>query len=178
MTPAEFKRLKKRAAGFKKSPAGVVRKPNFKRGLDIEVRNKSRSKTKYIEEYKKQESTYFVVLGDPFGYYSHGARPNWKRKTKYHEYLKMVRDFAEVSCIQLPLKATNKNPCYIHTVAYFATGTHSDPENVRKGIVDALFYNKEFKGIGDKHVGGSFSHPLYDAENPRVEVRIDYPCFE
>lgn len=66
-------------------------------------------------------------------------------------------------------------PLRIQTRAFFENGVHSDPENVHKGIVDALFYNPDKKRRGsDKHTGGQFEPPLYDKANPRVEFTI-YP---
>ena len=47
---------------------------------------------------------------------------------------------------------------------YFANKKHSDPENARKGIQDAIFKN-------DKYVMGSVDFD-YDKESPRVEVSI------
>ena len=112
----------------------------------------------------------FTVPGDPKGYYAAGKNPNWTRLNQYIEYKKHVHNTAlrKFSSIGL-LKASKDEPLVINTVAYFRDGRHPDPENVHKGIVDALFYGA--KG-GDKYTGGGFPPPLYDKDNPRVEVSI------
>ena len=48
---------------------------------------------------------------------------------------------------------------------FFSNKAHADPDNIFKGIADALFVN-------DKLLSGSFDFG-YDKENPRVEVRIE-----
>jgi len=113
------------------------------------------------------------ILGDPGGYYSQGARPNWKRMKAYHAWKAYVQATAAAQGITLPLTAKADSPLIIGTRAFFRNGTHPDPENVHKGIVDALFYDprKERRG-SDKHTGGTFQPPMYDAENPRVEITI------
>lgn len=110
----------------------------------------------------------FVVPGKPVGYYSVGKVPNWARMKQYHSYMMEVQRCAKLAGIALPLTATKDAPILIKTKAYFPNGVHCDPENVRKGVSDALFYG----GSGDKHTGGSFPPPLYDKANPRVEVEI------
>jgi len=49
---------------------------------------------------------------------------------------------------------------------FFVGENHADPENVRKGIQDALFV------YGDKHIFGMI-HPVEHVEFPCVEVTID-----
>ena len=71
----------------------------------------------------------------------------------------------------MPLEASKSNPVFIHTAAYFSKGNHCDPENNRKGILDAIFYKA--KG-GDKHCGGSHFCPLYDQICPRVEITVEF----
>lgn len=116
----------------------------------------------------------FVVWGAPGGYYTQGKRPNWTRMRAYIAYKNLVQSTAMAHGVKLPLVATRDRPLKIHTVAYFQNGVHPDPENVRKGIVDALFYARgQPKGSGDKHVGGSHEPPLYDKTAPRVEVIIE-----
>lgn len=104
------------------------------------------------------------------GYYTKGARPNWARLNEYHDWKDHVRKH-----VQAALPAPTKDrPVRVDVHCYFASGTHSDPENVRKGIVDALFPD------GDKHVYGYHHHPLYDPADPRVVVEIaqDAPLTE
>lgn len=96
------------------------------------------------------------------GYYTKGARPNYARMNEYHDWKDHVR--ANVPG-ELP-SATKEQPVRLDVYCYFASGTHADPENVRKGIVDALFPG------GDKFVFGYHHFPQYDPQNPRVEVEV------
>ena len=114
-----------------------------------------------------------VVVGDPVGYYVQGGRPNWKRMRAYVEWKEHVQKSAMMCGVKLPLTASREWPLWIHTSSWFRNGVHADPENIRKGISDALFYaGKGEKGSADKYTGGSFGAPLYDPDNPRVEVHI------
>ena len=116
----------------------------------------------------------FTVPGPPVGYYAEGKHPNWSRRKRYVAYKRLVQQCAVAAGIPGgTLQADEHSPLYIHTVAYFQDGHHADPENVRKGIADALFYRQQGKGGGDKFTGGSFEPPLYDRKNPRVEVVIE-----
>jgi hypothetical protein len=95
---------------------------------------------------------------------------------KYSDYCKHVRRCARASGIDLPIASGPDNPLMIRTVAYFKNGVHADPENIRKGVADALCYNESAgsnkrKGK-DKWIGGSFVPPRYDEDNPRVIVTI------
>lgn len=96
------------------------------------------------------------------GYYTKGARPNYARMNEYHDWKDHVR--ANVPG-ELP-SATKEQPVRLDVYCYFASGTHADPENVRKGIVDALYPK------GDKFVFGYHHFPQYDPKNPRVEVEV------
>lgn len=96
------------------------------------------------------------------GYYTKGAQPNWGRLSEYNAWKDHVRE-------QVPEpmpEATRERPVRVDVTCYFTNGTHPDPENVRKGIVDALFPG------GDKFVYGYHHYPLYDAANPRVLVEV------
>lgn len=57
-----------------------------------------------------------------------------------------------------------KAKTYLHTMIYFANEARPDPDNVQKGIANALFQN-------DKNVAGSYDFAI-DKQNPRVEVEI------
>lgn len=110
----------------------------------------------------------FTIEGDPVGYCTNNGRQyNTKRKKKYLDYKMLVQQCAPIN---LPLEASRDEPLIITTVCYFRHGTHPDPENVHKGIKDALFYGA--KGVGDKYTGGQYEPPLYDRQRPRVEVKI------
>lgn len=96
------------------------------------------------------------------GYYTKGARPNWTRMNEYHAWKDHVREHAPAG---LPQPAQGQ-PVRVDIWCWFADGTHNDPENVRKGIVDALYPK------GDKFVFGYHHFPQYDPQNPRVEVQV------
>lgn len=97
------------------------------------------------------------------GYYTKGKTPNWRRLTEYHAWKDHVREYVRDT---LP-EPTKEQPVRLDVWCYFENGTHNDPENVRKGIVDALFPK------GDKHVYGYHHFPQYDAADPRVYVTIE-----
>lgn len=111
-----------------------------------------------------------IIYADPVGYYSSTRRGQWidPRAKKYHAWSKLVRDLSEARGLRLPLQAAEDVEVEVETQAYFRNRTHPDPENVHKGIVDALFYG----GKGDKYTGGKYGWPRYDADQPRVEVII------
>lgn len=110
----------------------------------------------------------FTVTGRAVGYYTSGARPNWTRLKSYRSYKERVQWTASAAGIRLPLEATEVAPLIISTRLFCSSRVHHDPENVHKGIVDALFYGA--KG-GDKHVGGSFRPATYGGDD-LVEVEI------
>ena len=99
------------------------------------------------------------------GYYTNGKTPNFDRAREYSDWKDHVAKCAPAS---LPV-ATRERPVRLDVWCYFPGGTHGDPENVRKGIVDALF---KHRAGGDKYVYGYHHYPQYDREQPRVEVVI------
>lgn len=116
-------------------------------------------------------TAFFTIPGKPVGYYAEGKRPNWTRRNAYVRWKRHVQTVALASGLKLPLAASREAPVFIRVTPYFQNGTHPDPENVRKGVSDALFYGSS---SGDKHCGGFFPWPLYDRANPRTEVEIEW----
>lgn len=118
----------------------------------------------------------FEVPGDPRGYTTttHRDKGRSSRYKKYKEYCRLVREYAAMAGVPIPLTADKENQLMIKTFAYFRNGVHCDPENVRKGVVDAIFYDplNKTKSNGDKWTAGFFCGPRYDAEEPRVVVII------
>lgn len=117
----------------------------------------------------------FVIPGDPRGYTTttHRDKGRSDRYRKYKKYCQDVRHFAAIAGVPIPLTATESKPLMIKIRAYFRNGNHADVENVRKGAVDAMFYDPISKKKGnDKWVAGYFPVPYYDENNPRVEVII------
>lgn len=95
------------------------------------------------------------------GYYTQGKQPNWTRMKEYHAWKDHVR---KAAALGVPECGASR-PVRLDVWCYFGSGVHPDPENVRKGIVDALFPN------GDKWVFGYHHHPLY-SDAPHVLVEI------
>lgn len=60
--------------------------------------------------------------------------------------------------------STGKAKHFLKTMSYFANDKRPDPDNVQKGIADAIFQD-------DKYVAGSYDFD-FDKENPRVEVEL------
>lgn len=113
------------------------------------------------------------------GFYVMGRRPNKARLERYVAWKVRAQHCARRAGLELPLRPTKLNPLYVVTIAHFQSSVHSDPENVHKGIVDALCYvGKEeqkllrIKKGSDKYTGGLFFAPQYNEEHPRVEVTI------
>lgn len=101
------------------------------------------------------------------GYYTQGKQPNWTRMKEYHDWKDHVRKH---TALEIPA-ATAERPIRIDVWCYFDSKVHPDPENVRKGIVDALF---KHRAGGDKYVFGYHHHPLYsDAPHVLVEISGD-----
>jgi hypothetical protein len=111
----------------------------------------------------------FTVPGKAVGYYTSGARPNWTRLKSYRAYKQAVQWAAKAAGLRLPLMATEAAPVFVTTRLFCRSRVHHDPENVHKGIVDALFYGA--KG-GDKHVGGTFWPARY-GEREAVKVAVE-----
>lgn len=115
----------------------------------------------------------FVVIGDPGRYIAKAGK--WNKSTvKQREFYEHVKTCARAVGFDLPLMATEQNPLWFSTWSFFRTKTHADPENVHKGVKDALFHSTdpEQKGDKDKHTGGFYHVPLYDKDDPRVVIEI------
>ena len=114
----------------------------------------------------------FTILGDPVPHVTVTYRGKWMpenaRAKKVARYKENIRKIVMVRRLKIPVPSKD-NPVLINTVAYFRNGRHGDPESIHKVVKDALWPAKEG---GDKYTGGSYNVPLYDSENPRVEVEI------
>ena len=115
------------------------------------------------------------IPGKAIGYCTHGSRQSWDRKVQYYNYKKRVQWTATERRIRLPLVATEERPVFIRTQLFCKKRIHADPENIHKGIVDALFYEKKkgAKGTKDKHCGGVFQPATY-GDKDGVDVIIAY----
>ena len=110
-------------------------------------------------------SSSFVVEGPPVGFIAAGSNKWSKRTSKVWLYADKVRK----AYTGEPLLATKEQPFFFFTRCFFRNGTHPDPENVHKLVKDALFHKVR---LGDKYTGGAYLPPLYDKENPRVEIFV------
>jgi Holliday junction resolvase RusA-like endonuclease len=117
----------------------------------------------------------FIVPGIPKGFTTlarHGnkvADSARERVQRYYNYCDKVRVFAKQARLKLPLQNGKELFLMVDTFAFFKGNRHPDPENVRKGIVDAMCY-----GGDDKFVGGYHIPPFYDDDNPHVEVVVEW----
>lgn len=104
----------------------------------------------------------------PYKIYSRSAVSVAERIRKYLAYKDLVRYCAFGDKVRRAPRAK----VYLNVMIYFREGEgkfnrHPDPENVRKGIQDALFSE-------DNKIAGSVDFG-YDPGNPRVEVEIIEP---
>lgn len=107
-------------------------------------------------------------LGNPIGYTrtTQGSKwsPNYARYCAWKEYVVAAFDRAANTATWEGKPIKSKEKMYLHTFMFFANKKHPDPDNVAKGVADALFQN-------DKLVAGSYDFS-FDKDNPRVEVII------
>ena len=108
--------------------------------------------------------------GNPLGYHRTTQGSYWNKSSRrYYAWKQHVIDaYCEAGGLSdfstaKPIPKSKKK-IYLHTMTYFANDSRSDPDNVQKGIADALFQD-------DKYVAGSYDFD-FDKENPRVEVEI------
>lgn len=112
------------------------------------------------------------IEGNPVPYVRVVGRALWlPRAKKYHAWKQYVREIFHREYPEYPLgeeqplttKASVQALLAINI--YWADGVHADPDNIFKGLADALFKN-------DKFLDGSFqSHHASDGKG-RVEVEI------
>lgn len=112
----------------------------------------------------------FTVAGHPVGAVRMTRSGRFsKAAQRYHDYKRSIQIEARAIGIRLPLRAEEQQPVMVHTQCFFENRRHPDPENVQKGVVDALFYGAVG---GDKYVGGSYAPPAYH-KYPRVHVVVE-----
>ena len=110
----------------------------------------------------------FEIPGPAVGYYTRGARPNWTRMKQYHHYRDHVVRCAQIAGLRPPLTASEASRLRIDVRLHSKGRVHPDPENIRKGVVDALFYRA---GKSDRYVWGTLWQTVYDVE-PKVIVVV------
>ena len=112
---------------------------------------------------KGQGVVEFFVPGDPVGYTIALNRRD-DRVRRYHGFCERVRFEARQAGVALPLEATEDRPAYIYTQTVYKGRRFPDPENVHKGVKDALFYCKLGRGRGrgdDRWTGGQYEAPAF-----------------
>lgn len=91
-------------------------------------------------------------------------RPDGLRiKRRIKAYL-AYKDLVYKCSIGKEIDRSPKKKVFMNVMVYFRNGRHGDPENIRKGIQDAVYAQ-------DRMVAGGVDF-AYDAESPRVEVEI------
>ncbi len=109
--------------------------------------------------------------GNPIPYHRTTQKSLWDKQAKrYAAWKKYVQQCALEA--GLDIRKLQKNQTYsLDVMCWFTDETHGDPENVRKGVQDALF-----EIAGDKHVFGAvyFAHipGLTESHNPGVEISL------
>ena len=114
-------------------------------------------------------------VGDVSGYETM-TRPGRfsPRAKRYHAWCQRVRLTAMgAGFTRLPLPAPDR-PVRIDVACWFGSRKHAEVENVRKGVVDALYYphSRVSRRHLDRWVYGSHEPAHYDRDNPRVEVTV------
>ena len=169
-TPVPRQHQPKAKAGGRSTPAAALKRHSVQTGPTDTSRPASLTaflvRAMPCPQYTgKGKSRHVNPLKPPVlklvGYYTTGKEPNWSRLQEYQDWKDHVRRAATLG---VP-RATAAAPVRLDVWCHFVSGTHADPENVRKGIVDALFPG------GDKYVYGYHHHPLY-SDAPHVLVEI------
>jgi hypothetical protein len=125
----------------------------------------------------KMDTCRFIIPGDPVPYLrmTQGQvrlmripdarlRPDGlKIKTRIRAYLE-YKDLVFKYSMGQSVNRAPRVKVFMDVMIYFSTGRHGDPENIRKGIQDAIYTQ-------DRMVAGSVDFDL-DLMNPRVEVEI------
>jgi hypothetical protein len=118
----------------------------------------------------------FTVFGNHLGLDKNPVpytRTTQRAKFKDPAYQKYAawKKFVIATCLaeagktsMIPGLLDGKKKTRLNCTCFFINKRHGDPENIRKGIQDALFAN-------DKYVWGSVDF-FYDKESPRVEIEI------
>ncbi len=117
--------------------------------------------TSYILIIKGNQES---ALGNPIGYYSMTHRGKWvdKRAIRYLAWKRFVVHCWIMKFGNLP-KFKPGAEIRLNVHCSFKNERHFDPENVRKGISDALFKN-------DKHVWGTVTFNHSEPAGVRIEI--------
>ncbi|MGX7894421.1 RusA family crossover junction endodeoxyribonuclease [Tsuneonella sp. HG222] len=108
--------------------------------------------------------------GNPIGYYRTTQGAKWKPEAirynlwKSHVVAAYIDAGGTVNATGYKPLKTGKEKWLLTTMSYFANDVRPDPDNVQKGVADAIFVN-------DKYVIGTYDF-AFDHECPRVEIEI------
>lgn len=122
---------------------------------------------------------YTVKNGVPIRF----ANPQYKKYMDYKVWVLQCAQEAGVYRQIQDLKSTTKllspydRKIRLDVIVYFKGQTHADPENVRKGICDALFPKSKWtdhdeEALDDKWVMGSVNFFYVEEQQPRCEVEL------
>ena len=108
-------------------------------------------------------------FGNPVPYLRTTQGSKWSKK--YQRYVAW-KDWVEAHFIEqigeMPCQVFRINQKYhVKTMMFFKNNAHADPDNVQKGIKDAIFS----KPLNDKYCSGEYYFD-YDPKNARVEIEI------
>ena len=113
------------------------------------------------------------IEGNPLPYVRVVGRALWlPGAKKYHAWKEYVRsvfyrnypEFSSVDQVQ-PLTTKISERAYMAIRIHWVNGVHADPDNVFKGLADAIFKN-------DKFLDGSFESRYAPDGKGKVEVEI------
>lgn len=119
----------------------------------------------------------FVVYcnnNNPIGYTRTTQKSKWNENSiKYEIWKRVVANTFLNECPNL--RVPKRTKCKLEIMIYYKNDIKSDPDNVFKGIADALSDTKLEKRLykNDNYITGSFDFN-YDKSNPRVLVSIFY----
>ena len=106
--------------------------------------------------------------GNPIGYHRTTQGSYWnegsRRYKAWKDYVVAAYDRAANAATISGKPIVSREKSYLHTMIYYANNARPDPDNVQKGVADALFEN-------DKNVAGSYDFAI-DKDNPRIEITI------
>lgn len=114
--------------------------------------------------------------GNPIGYHRTTQGSYWneasKRYNAWKNYVVKIYSMNFPSSMSLkaqlagkPIELEKYQKAYLHTLIYYANDARPDPDNVQKGIADALFLN-------DKNVAGSYDFTHAEDGKGKVLVKI------
>ncbi len=113
--------------------------------------------------------------GNPLGYHRTTQASKWgKAHQKYVAWKSYVQQAFNFQCVYVASKTSMAfqpiclepgQKAYLDIMIHYANDLRSDPDNVQKGIADALFVN-------DKNVAGSYDFDTASDKAGSVEVIV------